>query len=215
MESPLCTFPPAGYILYGNDLFSDMLSSKAVPLEVAQDECLELIRSYCAEGQCPLAGNSIQCDREIMQDEMPLVYQYLSHRMIDVSTFLGIFERWAPALIDRWRWSRDKTVNYNHRALDDTLSSIETLKWIRSVFFGEAGVGLGSGMLAMKGDNIGELVLGSGGDTGGSLRLCSGAKITQNINFLCTGKVVCGEVGGREAGGGEEGGWRCGGGVRG
>eukprot|EP00392_Amoebophrya_sp_AT5.2_P017489 g17851.t1 len=97
----------------------------------AESECLSLIKEYCPEGACPLSGNSIQCDREILYTETPSIYHYLSHRIIDVSSFLGVAERWMPHKIEMWRAHQRQVSNYNHRALDDTLSSIQSMAWIR------------------------------------------------------------------------------------
>jgi len=119
----------------GNGLFNEVLGTSAQPKEQCESEMLELIRSHCPERGCPLAGNSVHCDREVLRMEMPLVYRYLSHRIIDVSTVFGLADRWLPErlLIP----PRPPKRRQAHRAMVDIEDSIEYLKWARQYLFME------------------------------------------------------------------------------
>ena len=54
-----------------------------------------------------------------------------NHRIIDVSTFTGVMERWLPSSLAAWKSDQEKEANYNHRALNDVESSIQTMHWVR------------------------------------------------------------------------------------
>lgn len=114
----------------GNGLFSSVLSSTTTK-EQAQNELMGLLRKHCVEKACPIAGNSIQCDREVLKEEMPGVYAFFNHRIIDVSTFTGVMERWLPGSLEAWKKSQETESNYNHRAMNDVESSIQTMRWVR------------------------------------------------------------------------------------
>lgn len=134
-REPGGAFPPLGHTP-GNGLFADIMAS-TVTKEAAQEGMLGLMRKHCVEHACPLAGNSIQCDREVLMVEMPRVYSFLNHRIIDVSSFTGMMERWLPDSLAAWKLSAAAEAeaggaNYNHRAINDTESSISTMRWMRS-----------------------------------------------------------------------------------
>lgn len=120
----------------GNNLFTDMMNSTKNHAQVEQ-ELLDFIAEYCPERCCPIAGNSIQCDREVLMNCMPNVYGFIHHRIIDVSSLIGCCERWLPEKIYDWREAQRKTSNYNHRAMEDTLSSITSCQWLRKNIFVE------------------------------------------------------------------------------
>ena len=94
-------------------------------------QLLALLRKHCVEKACPIAGNSIQCDREVLKLEMPEIYDFLNHRIVDVSSFTGIMERWLPDALAAWKEDQAHSANYNHRAMNDVESSIQTMHWVR------------------------------------------------------------------------------------
>ena len=65
-------------------------------------ECqlLELIKRHCPEKSCPLAGSSIHWDREVVRLRMPSIFNYLHYRIIDVSSLIGMVERWSSP--EKW-----------------------------------------------------------------------------------------------------------------
>mmetsp|Transcript_75072 Transcript_75072/g.188977 ORF Transcript_75072/g.188977 Transcript_75072/m.188977 type:complete len:402 (+) Transcript_75072:395-1600(+) len=115
----------------GNGLFKDVLASTRTKEEV-EDAMLSLIQQHCPPGLCPLVGYSVQCDREVLKDEMPRLYRYVSHRIIDVSSFFQMARMWLPEKLRTWD---QRTSYYRHRALDDVKESIEALRWARKNIF--------------------------------------------------------------------------------
>jgi oligoribonuclease (3'-5' exoribonuclease) len=75
------------------------LASKTTKEEM-ESQLLELIKRHCPENSCPLAGDSIHSDREVLRLRMPSVYNYLSSRVIDISSFYGMVERWSTS--EKW-----------------------------------------------------------------------------------------------------------------
>jgi oligoribonuclease len=129
------SFPPLAN-KPGNGLFSDIMAS-TVTKEAAEESMLRLMRKHCVEHACPIAGNSIQCDREVLMLEMPKLFSFLNHRIIDVSSFIGMMERWLPDSVTAWKEyaaeeARSGGAKYDHRAVNDTESSISTMRWVRS-----------------------------------------------------------------------------------
>eukprot|EP00933_Yihiella_yeosuensis_P067888 TRINITY_DN7302_c0_g1_i1.p1 TRINITY_DN7302_c0_g1~~TRINITY_DN7302_c0_g1_i1.p1 ORF type:complete len:395 (-),score=98.31 TRINITY_DN7302_c0_g1_i1:114-1298(-) len=134
------SFPPLEKYGFaeGNGLFSDMINpSLAKPLEQVEKEMMLLLQKHCPRQACALAGNSIGCDREMLKLEMPKVYGYVSHRVVDVSTVLaGMISPWCPAVKSEWKLHQEESkANYNHRALNDCESAISSMKWIKKKFF--------------------------------------------------------------------------------
>merc|ERR1712048_1524977 len=77
-------------------------------------------------------GYSVQCDREVLMLEMPKFYGYLSHQIVDISSFLRMGNVWLP---HKMRTRQRKDSKYNHRAMNDIEDSIDTLKWVRNNLF--------------------------------------------------------------------------------
>ena len=88
-------------------------------------------QEHCPAGCCPLAGQSVHCDREVLLTAMPAVYKHVSHQVIDVSTINSLLSRWSPALLA----TEPPAVGYNHRAMGDIRASIARLQWHREHVF--------------------------------------------------------------------------------
>lgn len=114
----------------GNGLFSRVLASTKAKDEV-EKEMIKLILEHCPAKGCPLAGNSIQCDREVLCHEMPTFVSNLNHQIIDVSTFIGVARRWLPWKEDEWKDDQKAHATYDHSAVNDVRASIQSLRWIR------------------------------------------------------------------------------------
>eukprot|EP00929_Paragymnodinium_shiwhaense_P080858 TRINITY_DN42208_c0_g1_i1.p1 TRINITY_DN42208_c0_g1~~TRINITY_DN42208_c0_g1_i1.p1 ORF type:complete len:1403 (-),score=410.50 TRINITY_DN42208_c0_g1_i1:521-4729(-) len=127
-------FPPLVEAEGGNGLFTDVLSSTQRVDDVA-DEMLRLVRRHCPLGTCPLAGYSVQCDREVLKAEMPHLYKHFSHRIVDVSSVFQMARMWAPERLAGW--DNRSTSRYSHRAMDDAEESLEALRWVRTNIFKE------------------------------------------------------------------------------
>eukprot|EP00808_Paulinella_micropora_P031557 g7793.t1 len=79
----------------GNGLIIDCALSETTK-EDFEAELLSFLRPHCPAGMCSLAGSSVHCDREALKTAHPRLYKFFSHRVIDVSTLMGLLERWAP-----------------------------------------------------------------------------------------------------------------------
>ncbi len=139
----LCHFSACDF-LGGNGLFDDILASKTTKEEM-ESQLLELIKRHCPEKSCPLAGSSIHWDREVVRLRMPTVYNYLHYRIIDVSSFNGMVERWSTP--EKWvekekyvenimqeKYRSNPNGNEAHRAMYDIERSIEILKLFKTCF---------------------------------------------------------------------------------
>lgn len=116
----------------GNGLFDACVGTEAMDINDIKLEVLTMISSHCPKKSCSLAGFSVHCDREILHREMPEIYDYMSHQIIDVSTILTLSSKWIPTkLIGR----PNNTAGSAHRAMADVLYSIETLRFCRGQFF--------------------------------------------------------------------------------
>lgn len=124
--------------LGGNGLFDDILASTTTKEEM-DSQLLELMKRHCPEKACPLAGSSIHVYREILRLRIPAVYNHLNHRIIDLSSLLGMVARWSTS--SRWAETErhvDDIMGGKHRnipnrgeayrAVYDIERSIEILK---------------------------------------------------------------------------------------
>jgi oligoribonuclease len=128
------TYGPTGK--GGNGLFDDVIKSKVTKDEV-EEQFLSMLKLFCLEKECYLAGSSIHTDKQVLERCMPKVHDYLHYRIIDVTSFQGIMKRWEPDLesrIKRRLRSNEQTV-VTHRAMDDILWSISYMAQIRSILF--------------------------------------------------------------------------------
>jgi oligoribonuclease len=82
-----------------------------------EDLIMQMIYKYFPENNIVIAGSSVHFDRNFIRRYMPRVYNLLSHRIIDVSSFTEIITRMYP-------WKTNKCSESRHRALNDILSSI-------------------------------------------------------------------------------------------
>ncbi|CAJ1447809.1 unnamed protein product [Effrenium voratum] len=115
----------------GNGLFSAMLTSRFT-LDVVEAEIMSLVEKHCPAGECPLAGYSVQCDREVLKLQMPRLYRHVHHQILDVAGFFTAANLWIPEHSQYWA---RRSSAYNHRALQDVRDSIAALRWIREKFF--------------------------------------------------------------------------------
>ncbi|MFA6029072.1 MAG: oligoribonuclease [Elusimicrobiota bacterium] len=104
------------------------LESK-VTVEEAERMTLDFVREYCPNRAVPLCGNSIHQDRRFLVRYMPKLNEYLHYRIVDVSSFKEVLERWYRD--DFARPSKRKS----HLALDDIRESILELSEYRKRFF--------------------------------------------------------------------------------
>jgi oligoribonuclease len=89
-------------------------------MESAEAIVIEFLQKYNVPYKsAPLAGNSIHTDRRFLYKYMPNLIDYLSYKIIDVTTFKHLCRRWNSKL----NQNRPKK-KLGHRATDDILESI-------------------------------------------------------------------------------------------
>ncbi|MGB0791848.1 MAG: exonuclease domain-containing protein, partial [Candidatus Thalassarchaeaceae archaeon] len=82
-----------------------------------------LLKEHMTKGAI-IAGNSVHHDMRFIRREMPRLDDFLSYRIVDVSSFKEVVRRWFPDL------PRHKKPP-NHKALEDIRGSISELKYYR------------------------------------------------------------------------------------
>ncbi len=116
---------------HGSGLIKRVRASD-VSVEQAEREILEFVQEWTVEGKSPLCGNSIHQDKRFMYLEMPQLVDWLSYRLVDVSTVKELAKRWYPDLEKFVKQER-------HRAMDDIRESIDELRWYREQIFRPSG----------------------------------------------------------------------------
>ena len=101
--------------------------------EQAAEGLLEYVKKYVPEGRRGLlAGNSIHCDKAFLS-KAPYnrITDYLSYRILDVSSLKEAAKRWAPDEVLLGVPSKKLL----HQAREDILESIEEAKYYREKCF--------------------------------------------------------------------------------
>ena len=112
----------------------DRIEASEIDVAEAEAQTLKFLKKWTKKGKAPLCGNSIWVDRRFLHKEMPTLEDYLHYRMIDVSSFKELVERWYP------KDHRPPSKKGTHLAMNDIKESVEELKWYRANVF----VGLGA-----------------------------------------------------------------------
>lgn len=110
-------------------LTEKVIKSNKTMFEV-ESELLAYLQKYMNRGVGILAGNSVHMDRLFMLKDMPRVVDWLTYRIIDVSSVMEIAKRFHPLVAN----SRPKKKGA-HTARADILESIEDLAYYRGVYF--------------------------------------------------------------------------------
>ena len=99
----------------------------------AAEGLLEYIKKYVPEGRRGLlAGNSVHCDRNFLsKPPYNRITDYLSYRILDVSSLKEAARRWAPEEVLQGVPSKKLL----HQAREDILESIEEAKYYREKIF--------------------------------------------------------------------------------
>ncbi len=108
-------------------LMEEIKSSK-ITLGKAYQKTLSFLKSHCSFQSAMLAGSSVYIDREFLGENMPEIYNYLHHHIVDVNTVKEISRRWYPN-------APAYPKSYAHRAHSDILESINELKYYRETIF--------------------------------------------------------------------------------
>lgn len=97
------------------------IEKKGILLEEAQKELQKLKRKHWPVNKPPVAGSSVHFDKRFIDHHMPLLSKELSHRIIDVSSFMGALDNYHG-------FKLPTQPEPAHRALADIKQSISYLK---------------------------------------------------------------------------------------
>jgi oligoribonuclease len=89
---------------------------------------MEFLITKCGlkPGNCPIAGNSVHTDRKFISKDMPRFHEFLSPKIIDVTTFKHLCKRWNPM-----RFKNLPKKEKKHTAIDDIHESIEEMLYYK------------------------------------------------------------------------------------
>ena len=107
----------------------DLVRSKGVQEEYAEDKVIEAISPYINPGVSPLCGNSIWQDRRFLEKHMPKLNKVFHYRNVDVSSIKELVLRWSPEI------AKGLKKTGAHRALEDIKESIIELRYYRDNCF--------------------------------------------------------------------------------
>ena len=110
----------------------DRIEASKIDIAEAERQTLKFLKKWTEKGKVPLCGNSIWVDRRFLHKEMPTLEDYLHYRMVDVSSFKEVVERWYPKGI------RPLLKKGTHLAMNDVKESVEELRWYRENIFKDA-----------------------------------------------------------------------------
>src|SRR5436305_7261691 len=107
-------------------LIEDVAAS-TLTMPEAEKQLLDYLREWVPEaGKAPLCGNSVATDRSFLARDMPELESYMHYRMVDVSSVKELARRWYPKT-----YFNSPPKKGGHRALADTLESIDELRYYR------------------------------------------------------------------------------------
>jgi len=108
----------------------DACRNSPIGLIAAEEKMVGFLKLHVPSGICPLAGSTVHHDKKFLDLYMPQFSKRLHYRIIDVSTIKELSRRWFPNVL----YKRPKKCN-QHRAMIDTLESIEELKFYKNHLF--------------------------------------------------------------------------------
>lgn len=111
-----------------NGLLELALKSK-ITIEQADKLAVEYISQFVKPKESPLCGSSVYMDRIFMNFHMPLLYDYLHYRNIDVSSIAQTCSLWK----EKAKYPRPSS--NMHEALSDIKESINELKHYKKELF--------------------------------------------------------------------------------
>lgn len=115
---------------HGQSGLTEKVIKSKKTMEQVETELLTYLQKYMNKGVGILAGNSVHMDRLFMLKDMPRVVDYLTYRIIDMSSVMEICKRFHPLVAH----SRPKKKGA-HTAREDILESIQDLDYYRGVYF--------------------------------------------------------------------------------
>lgn len=98
------------------------IKAEGISLQDAQRELQKLKRKHWPVNKPSLAGSSVHFDKKFIEKHMPAFDKELSHRIIDVSSFMGALSIYHNVKVEKG------TGEATHRALADIRDSIKYLR---------------------------------------------------------------------------------------
>ena len=114
---------------HGKSGLLDEVKQSKVSVKAAEKKTLQFLKMYCSPGQSPLCGSVVYHDRRFLIRYMPKLHRFLHYHHIDVATIKDLVRRWYPTTQHEFKKKEA------HRAYDDTLESIEELRFYRTHYF--------------------------------------------------------------------------------
>lgn len=115
---------------HGSSGLTEKVIKSDKSLETVENQLLTYIESFVSKGVGILAGNSVHMDRIFMLREMPKITDYLTYRIIDVSSIMEFSKRHNNKL--NMLMPKKKGC---HTAREDILESIQQMKYYRDFYF--------------------------------------------------------------------------------
>lgn len=129
-EEVLAAMGPWCQKQHGKSGLTDAVRSSTITLEQAEDETLKFVMKHCDRKNSLLCGNTVWMDRIFLARYMPRIINYLTYRLIDVTSIAQLVKRWYP---------KNPLTDFKkaeiHRALPDIRESIAELRHYKNYFF--------------------------------------------------------------------------------
>lgn len=62
------------------------MQESTISLAQAEKMMVKFVQEHTPKGKCPLAGNSVHCDKEFLKKYMRNFMDHLHYRIVDIST---------------------------------------------------------------------------------------------------------------------------------
>lgn len=109
-----------------NGLVDDVLKSETT-LEEAENGLIEMLKKYeVPKTKFICGGNNVSFDLRFLKAHMPTLYKKLHYRTMDATTLWLGCEQWYGL-----KYVKADDVNYRHRAMDDILFCIDSMKFYK------------------------------------------------------------------------------------
>jgi oligoribonuclease len=121
------TFEPAVQDMHtANGLWNECKNGH-ISVQDHEEIILQMLRDHgCSPREVLLGGSTINFDREWLEEWMPILFNYLHYRNIDISTLKRTLDIWLPEIAGISPQS-----DGIHRARPDIMASINYMKFYR------------------------------------------------------------------------------------
>ncbi len=109
---------------------TERVRASETSMAAAEEQVLAFVSKHCDQGWGVLAGNAVYTDQRFLRRYMPRLCEYLSWRLLDVSTVSWMARAWFPRDFNK----KPRKVA-QHTAMSDIEESLEELKYYRRKIF--------------------------------------------------------------------------------